>query len=341
MYEQIQFIGYELYTGPEFINDTDKVYLGLPSEFDDLAARLAWLTQVIDATERALRRDCDKRKAKDDHGILRLFMIPEFFMRGTQGAYDMDIVDFAIAGLQALAGDARFVDWVFVFGTVVGRSFSATDPTRPVETYNICPVIVGGWDRDNSNSTDARVAATRVVLKEELSNIDFIKTTELNGYWARVAYLPPAGDRGPGTERQRRGDDGAGIFTIAGITFGLEICLDHAEARLKDSPPLAGQSLVQVQLIPSCGMTIRPAAVVAILDGWVFNVDGYTARHCVLEQVVREASLAQPIAQLGPPQPSRTIDMPPTPENFDELYADGPGQVRVYEPVVIPPARNA
>ncbi|MBR0050288.1 MAG: hypothetical protein IJP74_13400 [Prevotella sp.] len=60
------------------------------------------------------------------------------------------------------------------------------------------------------------------------------------------------------------------VFSYYGISFGVEICLDHKRQRLKNAviPP------VDVQIIPSCGMNIRPEAVVARNGGFVFNCDG-------------------------------------------------------------------
>jgi hypothetical protein len=59
---------------------------------------------------------------------------------------------------------------------------------------------------------------------------------------------------------------GGSIFTIDGIKFGLEICLDHLKFRL---PANSG---VQIQLIPSAGAFINSFACVN--GGVAFNVDG-------------------------------------------------------------------
>ncbi len=346
MYRQIHCIGYELYTGPQFINRAIKVYPGLMSEFDDLAGRLKWIAQVVDTAQKAF-----PGKGRSAEGeILRVCMMPEFLMRGSQGAYDLRTVDLGVRFLQDLVSDRRFADWLFVFGTLVGRSHPTMpspsgeiiDPDAPVEAYNLCPVIRGGWKVDGIDEATARVAATKVVLKEQLSNIDFIKITENAGTWARVGYLAPGGPAGPGRERQRRPDDGGAIFTIDGITFGLEICLDHDEGRLKDSPPQPGEPLIQVQLIPSCGMSIQPRSVVAIKDGLVFNVDGFLRHHTAVQMVATPSSFANPDAALrDPPGARRAIDLPPTPENFSEFYIGGPGQLWSYDPIDLPAAINA
>lgn len=62
------------------------------------------------------------------------------------------------------------------------------------------------------------------------------------------------------------------------IRIGVEICLDHEDARLRsnleiEANPEMGSS-VHIHLVPSCGMAIRPGSVVADNDGFVFNCDG-------------------------------------------------------------------
>jgi hypothetical protein len=59
---------------------------------------------------------------------------------------------------------------------------------------------------------------------------------------------------------------GGSIFTIDGVRFGLEICLDHLNRRLR---PGSG---VQVQLVPSAGASLQQFACVP--NGIAFNVDG-------------------------------------------------------------------
>ena len=62
------------------------------------------------------------------------------------------------------------------------------------------------------------------------------------------------------------------------MDFGIEICLDHFDARLRhnlDNEPFpeAGDA-VHVQLIPACGMQICQPSVVVDANGFVFNCDG-------------------------------------------------------------------
>jgi hypothetical protein len=68
---------------------------------------------------------------------------------------------------------------------------------------------------------------------------------------------------------------GGCIFTLDGITFGCEICLDHDATSQKSSAGrLANASGIQIQLIPSGGM--RTSQFRTVPNGVVFNVDGRT-----------------------------------------------------------------
>ncbi len=62
------------------------------------------------------------------------------------------------------------------------------------------------------------------------------------------------------------------------LDYGVEICLDHDDARLRNNlgflPPDNPKGSVHVQLIPSYGSAILQSNVVAKKQGFVFNCDG-------------------------------------------------------------------
>ena len=129
---------------------------------------------------------------------------------------------------------------------------------------------------------------TYVVAKEYVSHIDFRRATSgvnpvtgrgVMGAWsvdrnievldAKRTVLPPTGSRDVGSQGDSKFDDermGGAIFTIDGIRFGLEICLDHYKKRL------AVGNGVKVQLIPSAGASIDHFGCMP--GGIAFNVDG-------------------------------------------------------------------
>lgn len=65
------------------------------------------------------------------------------------------------------------------------------------------------------------------------------------------------------------------------LNFGIEICLDHDDARLRKNlgrQKAHGSDLeIQVQLVPSSGSAIVQQSVVAGANGFVFNCDGWCA----------------------------------------------------------------
>lgn len=85
--------------------------------------------------------------------------------------------------------------------------------------------------------------------------------------------IPSEGSRLPGSVASSKYDDermGGSVFTMDGITFGVEVCLDHLLGRLKAS---TGPKNIQIQLIPSCGVVPKPDPTKFVAP-IVFNVDG-------------------------------------------------------------------
>jgi hypothetical protein len=76
-----------------------------------------------------------------------------------------------------------------------------------------------------------------------------------------------------GKEAQQKAYDGGGIFDLKGVTFGLEICLDHLDQRLLRAR-MPNDTQVQVQLVPSGGASIMDDNIMAGPAGLVFASDG-------------------------------------------------------------------
>lgn len=93
-----------------------------------------------------------------------------------------------------------------------------------------------------------------------------------------------------GTQLNTSGIGGGTIFTIDGVTFGLEVCLDHAKnmvANFYKNEAQAGDPILQVHLIPSWGMTIGGGELCAPTGATphtlTFNVDGGAVRSILRE----------------------------------------------------------
>lgn len=286
-YSKVQFLGYQIHTGPARPGKGQKdYYVGLDDPVDDIAARIALMKEAVEAVY---------PNASTDSGTLKIFMAPEFYFRGKKGSYEMSLLAGSgtdldptslLGGLSALASDAKYKDWLFVFGTAM---FNSVSRDNRYEAYNIAICLKGGF----TNETE-RLASTIVCMKEFKSGIDFLTIPATGIDINNVDYLMPVGAPSydgeintPGTPG-KDGYSGGSIFQLDGITFGVEVCLDHARQRLRRAWPGEEQYVVQLQLIPSGGMTIYPPAIATCKNGWVFNVDGLNTK-----------TLTNPMCELG------------------------------------------
>lgn len=290
-HSEIECIAYEINTFPKEVEnakmlgavlqvDLTMTYSGDSDPKADADLRIALMKEALDAAYAA-----SPNAHKSD--VLKLFMAPEFYFRGAKGAYGFDTYDYLVEKLCALVKQPKFDDWLVVFGSLL-IAFELA-PTRAA----VDGIAVGGKTQRVQNvvliQEGGSAGATRVVVKEHMSGIDFVRTsagfelvdptfsmkTRLSAGLdlGSVSHVP-SGKTGAGKELQTKEYDGLGIFGSRGVCYGVEICLDHGEGRLRKSPVGKGQSYVQVQLIPSAGMSITDTAVVAMKDGIVFNCDG-------------------------------------------------------------------
>jgi hypothetical protein len=312
-YTQVQFIAHNIWTGPKTsVDGTTQEYVGLARADDDIRERVALVGSAITAAY-------SHAKTVQTAETLKVFMLPEFFFRGKTGAYSMDDVQKVVLGLQTLVKDAKWKDWLFVFGTIIGQSqqtqgasfwssmmkvlfgasTTAIDQSKPVEVYNYSLVQKGGF----GDVKDAPSKA-HAVLKEHRSGIDFIKSRESTGgglVLERVQHLDPSNKTT--SESQVHSYDGLSVFQLEGRTFGLEVCLDHLKGRLKTAQQAATSKspfpAIDIQLVPSCGAYIKASAIVAKKGGYVFNSDGLNSVVSDLQRVDTGTGVAAPVASVA------------------------------------------
>lgn len=224
---------------------------------------------------------------------------------------------------------------MFEFGTIVGN-YEDPNSNPTTQICNFALVQGGGMAAQGPDGA-------RAIVKELKSGIDFIAANANPGGLLLGAVNPPAADApSPGAEQQQVAYDGAGIFQLVGVNWAVEICLDHLEGRLQNSPQLPGSAEVQVQLVPSCGADIEDAGVIAQPDGYVFNVDGFRGQaHANLSQsgpplvpMPRSATAAVNVANVTLPS------SPPVTVPVGDLFASGAGSIWLYAPVPMPQART-
>lgn len=333
-YEKIQFIGHSINTGPRMIkNGAESImtYVGDKDPVADLGKRTAFVRDVLGTA-------VNSTPVVPDDNVLKVFVLPEFFFCGQERAHEMRHVDNLLANLQSLVSNSRWKHWVFVFGTVLGSAQAEGD--NDTDGYQYC-LIQQGCEVNNTMKDDL----VRMVMKEHIFENDFIEAEHNEDsctlIWERIQHMLPPEQAGPGMEEQRNHYDGRGIFELAGITFGVEIGLDHAEGRLRRSPQLEGCREVQIQIMPSCGTEICSDAVTAVEDGWVFNCDGLNDCYTDLRKIIASSTYdPQQSAQLAlyPQRPPCSIH---TSCDVDELFVDGAGALHFYDPVTIPESKEA
>jgi|GEM_PF-1639815 len=367
-YNKIQFIAFEIKTSPKKDPKTGKEeYVGIPCTKQEDGRMLCpqdiemRCQLMLDAILTAQQKACQ------DKDVLKVFMAPEFFFRGPNGAYEMENAADVIAKLQDMVKDSQWQGWMFVFGTIVAVSYQTKkqywffgkqviDTGKVKEAYNFSLVQVGGY------SPDAAENHCRVVMKEFKSGIDFLGTPGEGFSDEDVKHLDASVLPGVGREQSQVGYSGLSVFDFseimsglvqtsppivtippAKINFALDICLDHSTQRTAKSPLLPGGNMVQVQLIPSCGMSIIPNSLVIPPGGFVFNVDGYwgcdssdlkraSGVHVLNPYTFPSVKCPVQVTHFSPPQP--VVDVT---EIFDSAT---PGNIRIYESVNTPPPQQ-
>jgi hypothetical protein len=310
-YKNVQCIGFQINTFPEHDYIYNLLlskweiqrsrYLGILNDDTDIRARCSLMRDAIAFADKQSDIDRDEKR-------LKLFVAPEFFFRGTKGAYPIEKVSMIMESLRGFTAQPRFADWLFVLGTALGQLENLLD----TEIFNIALVQKGGV---KSSTYKQGEQDAFVVYKEYVSHIDFLRDKAKN--WQnpieRVVNLgnrsdlvqPTLGSRdisafgGPASgvvkdqygnqhlkEVNKTGLGGGSIFTIGGITFGIEVCLDHFKRRLRQAERKKGDPRVQVQVVPSAGMSIDKDSIAVVEKGLIFNVDGGGgAAHTALKEL--------------------------------------------------------
>jgi hypothetical protein len=287
---------------------------------------------------------------------LKIFMAPEFYFRGRNGAYSPDIVSSIIPRMRALGtANGTYKDWLFVFGTAVAAietqvTYCPTcgynnstirydrDPLNPAKTIAKCSLnpahvpTTGNWGAEVQNVALIQHGGdTHLVAKEYVSGIDYrnapkILPTDPDRPTVRMPggnYLDVSSPQGSRDAYHRRGpaapiktDERMGgcIFSIDGITIGLEVCLDHAlgtvAAPYGRASAYAGT--IQILLIPSYGMSIG-TGMHCKPGGIAFNVDG---------RIVGSSEVK--------------LNLPGAPVQAETQVAAAPGSLSLFGPFNIP-----
>jgi len=299
-YKKVQFLAWEIYTGPIRNNDKDAIgYAGLRlrdakrrvNQRCDVLAQCIDIEARLEATRRAL--ETAKLWADPDENVLKLFMAPEFLYRGPAGVYldklldgwegpapeecgtlcapfDVDW-DGLAGGLRKLAADEKYEDWIFVFGTAIGGRY--TEACGDGAAFNRALVQRGG----PGHKGDFYRAEQRLKSRNDFVEFNFNHPSVTDG---NMVYTLPQNWE---TINQMVYERDGCLFSFPTvcrengnrIQFGLETCLDHAmvpmenEARGEDASDrdnvtgrlAIGRELVDIQLVPSCGLSLLESSL--------------------------------------------------------------------------------
>lgn len=268
-FQKTQFLGFGINTFPEAMADEDK-YIGDVDDKKDVLERFELMKQVVEKTATEANLDASP-------STLKVFIAPEFYFRGGMGAYNVtDLFDCLQDGIdkcnnaavlillnemKTFAADERWSDWLFVFGTILAawpETIPGPQGRMPkVEVVNIAPIIRGGPQGQGF-----------LVPKVSISHIDFLKCIRLGqgvcGANDGGEYYTKITDSVKDLMKPTWEFTDNDMFSIGGVLFGLEVCLDHSNAVLyhamKNDSVVPGGG-VQVQLITSAGMALTYNAV--------------------------------------------------------------------------------
>mmetsp|Transcript_113462 Transcript_113462/g.177389 ORF Transcript_113462/g.177389 Transcript_113462/m.177389 type:complete len:754 (+) Transcript_113462:49-2310(+) len=293
-YSYIQFVGLSFYTFPSnFIrgHGAKPFYAGIDSMVASHAKDV--VNNVEDATARVnvlikmMEEACKSQYVDKDPSVLKLFMAPEFFFRGPNGAYNMKHLGgcitndgsnngFCNAGivkiLELLSMEVRkqtWKDWLFVMGTIVsvipGEKL-AWNNVAPSKYFNFAPVMQGG---------PHGVGKHQIIGKTYVSGIDFLSCEKTSEGDECVANPIDSGiSKYAVFNKAQKADLGRLGFQLVdghqcqfhGLTFMVEVCLDHSVRANANTG-----EVVDVHLVTSAGMSIMYSAA---RNGPIFLQDG-------------------------------------------------------------------
>ncbi|MCP3967840.1 MAG: hypothetical protein GY750_19830 [Lentisphaerae bacterium] len=272
-YKGVQFIGLNFDTSIAIDKKSKygKSYLGKDKFDTDIDDRCKILKESIKAAVAS-------NSVRSQGDTVKIFMAPEFFFRGKGGSYPVHKISEIMEKMRAETSKKCYENWIFVFGTAIGH---LEITKRLYEVFNVALVQKGGTASSSSENS-------LIVYKEKISDLDFISGPKtLDNYSKNTGLIAPVKEHelelcnvkvgnnsGFGTECARSGLGGECAFVMDGISFGLEICLDHLRARLKKSPMTKGYSNIQIHLITGYSVPFTASAVACGKGGFIFVVDG-------------------------------------------------------------------
>ncbi|GAX13226.1 hypothetical protein FisN_17Hh159 [Fistulifera solaris] len=197
-YSKVQGVGFQIYTGgapaklpdgrknPECIGRNSyghmddggddgpilQCYVGHDDPLEDVRQRLELMREAVARAHEL---------ADPDPMTLKIFIAPEFFWRGVNGAYtfaydenddsfnECGAICEILKGLEEIVAQQKFENWLFVMGTVVASEALPTEDPYDFLFYNFAP-LYKGYDPDKMDHSGKRF----LVPKRYVSSSDFL-----------------------------------------------------------------------------------------------------------------------------------------------------------------------
>lgn len=192
-YSKVQGMGYRIYTGgaPQYLADSNETVknpeckheygrnINLPGQLLCYVGHEDPIVDVqhrIDIMKETVERAYDL--ADKSHDTLKIFIAPESFWRGVHGAYlfaddegddDCGPICVLLRAMEELVADAKYKDWLFLFGTIIASEVLPKEDTFDYLFYNFAPVYKG-YDPAVSTYEGKRF----LVPKRYVSSSDFL-----------------------------------------------------------------------------------------------------------------------------------------------------------------------
>lgn len=230
---------------------------------DDARIRLKRVAHVVDLAQKEVMS-----YGKQLDSTLNIFLMPEFYFRPPKlgpryqmNTYPEEVANKIFLTLNDMFLDDDFKHWLFVCGTVFWNTLT---PSGQPLFFNTLVLVWGG-----SGNRDSML----LVEKQEASWMDGVSSNRSPGLAPGVAPLFQAW-----SNRRRR------VIQRGGLTYGLEICQDHADLDqyrvlrnvLHDWKDHEGgyAPSINLHLLVAGGMTMERGAVIARKQGYFLRNDG-------------------------------------------------------------------
>lgn len=161
---------------------------------------------------------------------------------------------------------------------ILQKTLECCDTKATLNVCNRCLVYSG------SSLMSSSYVKPAVIQKKYKSKEDFILNTKksdkvtVKEKYLQTTSIYPHINTSQG-ELKKDPLDGLSILEYEGLKIGVEICLDHSRQRLVNHLYRNPNDYVDLQIVISCGMSVREKSVIAKQGGYIFNCDGEYELH--------------------------------------------------------------